>query len=186
MLQDELAGQAAALRSGLHEWTVDHLNGPNVALLDLVDHQDVRSVEDGERLVGRWRGVGAFVDATIDNLRRAVADGRVAARAPVDRTLAELDALLAKPPRTWKMAAPSDAAHDDWPEDAAAAFREAVVDAVTEDVAPAFRRYRDALEREILPAARPDDRVGLGNVPGGDVAYAAMVRVHTTLGLDPA
>jgi uncharacterized protein (DUF885 family) len=186
MLEDELGGQAAALRSGLHEWTVDHLSGPNVALLDLVDHQDVHTVEDGERLVRRWRGVGAFVDATIDNLRRAVADGRVAARAPVERTLAELDALLAKPPTAWKMAAPAEAAHDDWPAGAAAAFREAVVDAVAEDVAPAFRRYRDALRRDILPAARTDERVGLGHVPGGDEAYAALIRVHTTLELDPA
>jgi uncharacterized protein (DUF885 family) len=55
-----------------------------------------------------------------------------------------------------------------------------------EDVAiPAFRRYREALELEILPAARSDDQPGLGHVPGGAAAYRAMIRVHTTLDLEP-
>ena len=38
MLVDEARGQADALRTGMHEWTVDPLSGPAVSLLDLVDY----------------------------------------------------------------------------------------------------------------------------------------------------
>jgi Uncharacterized protein conserved in bacteria len=54
------------------------------------------------------------------------------------------------------------------------------------DVAvPGFRRYRETLERKILPIARPDDRPGLVHLPGGATAYRDMIRVHTTLDLEP-
>ena len=38
---------------------------------------------------------------------------------------------------------------------------------------------------ELRPIARPDDRAGLARVPGGDAAYARLVRAHTTLDLAP-
>ncbi len=185
MLADEIAGQLASIGTGVHTWTVDHLAGPNVSLLDLADHQTIRSVEDGERLVSRWRAVGPYVDRIIENLRSALATGMVAARAPVERSLEELRSLEARRPADWPMAAPASAAHAGWADVEMATFREAVLDAVAEDVAPAFRRYRTVLEREILPAARPNDRPGLAHLPGGQDAYAALVRVHTTLDLSP-
>jgi uncharacterized protein (DUF885 family) len=58
MLVDEARGHADALRTGIHEWTVDPLSGPTVSLLDLVDYQVIRTPEDGRALVARWRDVG--------------------------------------------------------------------------------------------------------------------------------
>ena len=52
-------------------------------------------------------------------------------------------------------------------------------------VRPAFATYRDVLINEVLPTGRPADRPGLSWLPGGDVAYAALVRVHTTTDRSP-
>src|SRR5439155_951006 len=46
-------------------------------------------------------------------------------------------------------------------------------------------RYREILEGEILPAARPQERPGIVHVPGGAEAYRTWIRVHTTLELEP-
>ena len=48
---------------------------------------------------------------------------------------------------------------------------------------PAYRRLRAFLAREYLPAAR--DSIGLAALPGGDQLYRTLIRVQTTLPLEP-
>src|SRR5204863_2105105 len=58
--------------------------------------------------------------------------------------------------------------------------------AVAADIRPAFAELRAILADEILPAARPPERAGIGNLPGGDAAYRSLVRAVTSLELAPA
>src|SRR5207237_223778 len=44
---------------------------------------------------------------------------------------------------------------------------------------------RDCLRDDLLPAARPDDQVGIRFAPGGPEGYRAAVRRHTTTELSP-
>jgi uncharacterized protein (DUF885 family) len=185
MLIDEATGQATAIRTGIHEWTVDAMNGPQTTLLDLVEYQTIETPEDGARLVARWQAIGPFMDQVVADLRRALATGLVAVRTPVERTIDELRNLDRLPPAEWKLASPAAAPHPAWTEAERETFRTDLLAAVEDVAVPAFRRYRDALETEILPAARPDEKPGLSHVPGGAAAYRAMIRVHTTLDLDP-
>jgi uncharacterized protein (DUF885 family) len=154
-------------------------------LLDLVDYQTIRTPADGRRLVERWNGAGKLFDDLRANLREAADDGLVAAAKPVERLVDILDGQLAEPPERWKLAAPAEAPHDDWSERDLGEFRARLVEAVREVAVPAFRRYRDTLERHVLPIARPEDRPGIMHVPGGEQAYRDMIRVHTTLDLAP-
>jgi uncharacterized protein (DUF885 family) len=186
MLEDESKGGAAAIRTGVHEWTVDPLGGPTVSLLDLVDYQSIRTPEDGRALVARWQAIGPHLDQMGVNLRRAAADGRVAAITPIERVLDVLRSLEALPAEDWKLAAPATAVHDGWSDVDRTRLRDDVLGAVRDVAIPAFRRYRETLEREILPVARPSERAGLVNVPGGAEAYRDWIRVHTTLDLEPA
>lgn len=185
MLVDEAAGQAAAIRTGIDRWTVDPLGGPTVSLLDLVDWHTVERPEQGEALLARWRAVGTYLDQVIDELRRAAAEGRVACATPVERVVDVLRTLEEQRPEAWRMAAPAQAPLDGWPAAEAERFRAAILDAVRDVAIPAFRRYLDALEREIHPRARPPERPGLVHVPGGADAYRTLIRVHTTLDLEP-
>ena len=185
MLVDEARGQADSLRTGIHEWTVDPLSGPTVSLLDLVDYQVIRTPEDGRALVSRWRDVGRYLDQERAGLREAAADGRVAVETPVRRQLEVLANLEREPAEQWKLASPAGAAHEDWPGAELSRFRSDLLEAVSEVAVPAFRRYRETLERDIAPLARPADRPGLVHLPGGAEAYRTLIRVHTTLDLSP-
>ena len=104
---------------------------------------------------------------------------------PVQRQLEVLESLDQTPPDQWKLAAPAGAAHDDWPERDLSAFQRDLVETVAEIAIPAFRRYRDTLQRDIAPVARSADRPGLVHLPGGADAYRTLIRVHTTLDLSP-
>jgi uncharacterized protein (DUF885 family) len=96
-----------------------------------------------------------------------------------------LAGLEREPAERWKLAAPAAAAHEDWPEAELSRFRSDLIEAVREAAVPAFRRYRETLERDIAPIARPADRPGLAHLPGGADAYRTLIRVHTTLDLSP-
>jgi uncharacterized protein (DUF885 family) len=56
---------------------------------------------------------------------------------------------------------------------------------ITDGVVPALRRLRTGIERDVLPSARDDDRVGIRFVDGGQDGYRAAVRRHTTTDLTP-
>jgi uncharacterized protein (DUF885 family) len=185
MLIDEAAGHAASLRTRTYEWTVDPLSGPAVTLLDLVDYQSIETPDDGRAMVARWRKIGDYLDELIAGLRRATPDGRVAVRNPVDRAIDVLRGLEATSPEQWKLANPAAVEHDAWAARDQAAFRDGLLAAVRDVAVPAFRRYREVLEQEILPAARPQDRPGLEHIPGGLDTYRTWIRVHTTLELEP-
>jgi uncharacterized protein (DUF885 family) len=185
MLIDEASGQARAIRTGMHEWTVDPLGGPTVTLLDLVDYQTITTPEDGRAFATRLGGIGRYLDQLGANLREAAADGYVAVVKPVERVLDVLAHLEATPAEDWKLAAPAAAAHDDWSETDQRRLREAIETAVRDEAIPGFRRYRETIEGTVLPLARPEDKPGLVHLRGGAEAYRDCIRIHTTLDMTP-
>jgi len=60
-------------------------------------------------------------------------------------------------------------------------FLNAVLTSVEDEIYPAMADYRSFLRDHVLPVARSDQRPGISHVPGGNAAYLALVRHHTTL-----
>ena len=171
----------------LEQWTVDPRDGPQVAYLDLAGLQPVRTPADGRALVARWRAMPKTLDQKTANLLKGLSIGKVSARSEVERVVRQLDDLLAKPDAEWPLSAPAGrVAPGSWAKDQLVQFQDDLRLAVADGIRPAFARYRDAIRDRILPRARGDAAVGIHNVPGGDACYAALVRVHTSLTLDPA
>jgi uncharacterized protein (DUF885 family) len=184
-LIDVLDGELHALRSGIQEWNVDPMSGPQTTFMDLPDFQTITTPEDGRRMVARWRQMGPYIDQAIANLRESMADGRVAVARNVERTIDELEGLAACEASDWKVADPAKLPLEDWPDSDRDRFRGEILGAVGDVIVPAFRRYQETLERHILPGARSNDKPGLCHVPEGDAAYRGLMRYHTNLDLDP-
>jgi uncharacterized protein (DUF885 family) len=195
-LTDEEALSVSALRHGVDAelaflaadafaYTVDAMNGPQTAFLDLADLQPLRDPADGQALVARWRAMGPWLDAFVANLQRGLDDGLAPIQFAVQRVIAELDALLARPAEELPISQPARASLDGWSDSDAAAFRDAVGSAVRDEILPAFTRYRAFLADTALPRARDEAHAGIGNLPGGDERYRSLVRAHTTTELTP-
>lgn len=185
MLIEVVEGQIAGLDCASHEWVVDPLGGPQVDFLNLPSIQPVSTPAQGRDMVARWRAMAPWLDAHIANLREGLARGRVATSDQVKSVLDELADLLGKSPEELSLMRPAKEAPAEWPPAERAAFERELRDAVTRDVLPAFRRYEEFLEREVQPAARPQDRVGLAHLPGGAACYRASIHRHTSLDLPP-
>ena len=185
-LREALAADLALLDSGLVEWNVDPLDGIPVDFLNVPAYQRLETPDDGRHMVARWRAMAACTDQHVASLRRSRAAGRVACRAPVDRTIDILAEVLGRPAEDWPLLAPLGGlgALPGWTTADRERFSTELREAVNRDIRPAFGRLHDALVTEILPAARPAERPGMCHVDGGLAGYRGLVRAHTSLDLD--
>jgi uncharacterized protein (DUF885 family) len=132
-------------------------------------------------MAARWRAIGPYVDAQLDDLRVAVAEGRLPVRDPVLRVIAQLDDLAGRPDDEWAFLDPLRVERPSWTGAQVAALDAELRDAVARVIRPAFARYRDFLVASVLPRARPSERPGIMHVPGGEEAYRRLIRLHTSL-----
>lgn len=139
------------------EWGILPRNTPVTLLGWLPQVRPVETPEDEAALMARYEAIPAHVDGILDALSIGAATGRYANAESVRRAVEMVREELDRPDPTWSAA-----------------------DAV---VRPALTKYADFLDREILPHGRTGDAVGIHAIPGGHEAYAAMIRMFTTLPL---
>lgn len=161
-----------------HLWQVDPLGGPQVKLAQLPTHHSIRTTEDLDTLLARYRGADAFFRAHVATLREGLAGGWSAPRPVVERLLAQLDAQLAQPAADSPHAGakfPEEGAG--WNAEEAVRRRKELVKAVETGIYPGLAAYRDFLKDELLPKSRLAP--GADKLPGGDACYRAMIRLET-------
>jgi uncharacterized protein (DUF885 family) len=133
----------------------------------------------------RLRALPGFFDRVGSRYRQAARDGRASTQVGLRQAIDQLTGHLARDlaadtlagvalPGTTGPATGLDQA----------AVRAELAAVVGDQVRPAMRRLLAVLEAE-LPAARPDDRVGIRFVPDGLDGYLTAVRRHTTTDLSP-
>ena len=184
-LADVLGHEVDLVESGLAEWEVNPLDGPQVLFLNIASFQPVRTAVDGDRLLRRWREMGPWIDRHVASCRIALADGIGAPAAAIRPVVAELDDLLARPIEDLPLLDPGRSLPGDWSPHDRERFLTDLAASVRDSTLPAFARFRAFLADELLPVARGDDRPGLVSVPGGPAAFRRAARAHTTLDLEP-
>ncbi|HVB14756.1 MAG TPA: DUF885 domain-containing protein [Candidatus Dormibacteraeota bacterium] len=129
----------------------------------------------------RLSSLGEYFDAIVSRHRQASSEGRASTESGVLQAVEQLDGHLAQPlPEDVLVSLPLPAdGHED-------STRARIAELVETQVRPAMRRLRAVLQDELLPVARPDDRVGICFIPGGEEGYRDAVRRHTTTELSPA
>jgi uncharacterized protein (DUF885 family) len=176
------AGARGELEHGLWEANASAAGyvSPAAMVFQSVPTAPLTSPEAVADYLERLRGLRGYFEAVTRRYREALADGRLSARVGVRQAIDQIaghlrrdvtaDALVA-------VALPASV-------DAAAVRTEAAV-IVGGEVRPALRRLLACLEQDLLPVARPDERVGIRFVPGGPEGYRAAVARHTTTSLSP-
>lgn len=162
------------------DWGVSSRSNPLVSLGRLPELHELQTQADVDNLLARLGEVPAWIDQRSANLRAGLAAGRVGIAETIRRTVEQSRETLAR-------------GVDELPvlkligDPALVAATLPEARALTEEqILPALLRYTDVLQYELLDQARPDDRVGLGALPGGADCYAALVRHYTTLDRSPA
>ena len=142
-----------------------------------------RTAKDYQNFLSRMSDFGAQVDLAIANLKEGIQRGVVLPRFAVERLIPQLSFHVVDSPEDSVFFGPVQA----FPKGVPAADRERLEAAystvIMEQVVPAYRRLRDFLAVQYLPAAR--ETVGYSALPNGDAWYDFLVRYHTTTDLSP-
>jgi uncharacterized protein (DUF885 family) len=171
ILKEALEGSVAMRSCRLELWSVSQfVNGWQVQLAYLASIQPVGTDEARREALARWSALPKFIDTEIANLREGLAAGYSAPAGNVRIVIDQMNTLIATPLAESPFDSPS--VRDKAPE-----FRSAFDALVRDQLVPAFRRYRDFLQREYLPAARVPVAVSFN--PSGQACYEAAIRAHS-------
>ena len=160
----------------MHELqVVDQMNGPQQTLPQLTQFQPADTPERLDAFMARLSAYPAMMAAYTQILHESMASGLTAPRIVAERTIAQIERLLAVPiesavvPAMVKVASETD--------------RERVRDAVRDHVYPADAAFLETLKGDYLAATREDP--GIWSAPNGEALYRTLIRRWTTLELDP-
>ncbi len=160
----------------IHELrVVDQMGGPQTLLPQLVQFQPADTPERLERLLARLAEYPRYMAANAQLLRDGLASGLTAPRIVAERTIAQIERLLAIPIEEAVVPAMATVARDE--------DRERIRDAVRAHVYPADQAFLDTLRGDYLAATREEP--GIWSAPNGEQLYRTAIRAWTTLDLDP-
>ena len=146
--------------------------------------QPFKTVKDYENWLARGNRFPVLVDSAIANMREGMKAGVVQPRALMVKVGPQIDALLQPNAEDTLFWGPIKA----MPADFSAADKSRLTDAyramIGQQLMPSFRKLRDFIANEYLPATR--DTVGMDKLPDGAAWYAFNVRQSTTTDLTPA
>lgn len=184
-LIEEVEDQLAWYSCRFEQWVVDPLGGPQVQLMNIPDYTTIETPKDAAAYVKRVRAMGPYLNDHVANLRDGLALHEAASVDPVLKTIDELTRLTSAPIESLAVWKPATAPHPGWLPSDRDRFATDLRDAIESSLRPGLVRYRDMLESEVLPAARPPEKAGLAALPGGLECYKKMIRMHTSLDLTP-
>jgi uncharacterized protein (DUF885 family) len=153
---------------------VSHLLGPGPLLAILSSLQRADTSERATKYVARLEAFPSYLEEVGKVAMDGARAGQTQPALVVDRSIAQVERLLALAPE----ASPGMEPVKDAPD----SHREQVAGVLRERVWPAYARYLETL-REYRRSAR--ESIGLLDLPNGDVIYAALIKGFTTLTLDP-
>ncbi len=157
------------------QWNVSPRGNPLVRAGYLPELHPLESEADGERFLARLGALPRALDEQAANLRTGLEAGRVANRTSAILTVEMVRAQLERPDEEWPLLELTGEA--EWIE----ALRPEVKTLLAEEIRPAFERWVDVLEEDVVPAGREGAAVGLGGLPEGAACYEALVGHYTTL-----
>jgi uncharacterized protein (DUF885 family) len=155
---------------------VDQMEGPQTILPQLAAFQSTDTAERFDLFLARLADYPRFMAAVGDVVLEGLAGGLTAASIVTERTIRQLEAMLALPegesPIVTAVTVP------------AGRDRDRLVEAVRKYVRPADAEYLEVLSGDYRTASRHDP--GLWSAPHGEQLYRTQIRAWTSLDLDPA
>jgi uncharacterized protein (DUF885 family) len=155
-------------------YAVSHMFGPAALLADIGALQRADTPERLDRFVARLSAFPTFLRALGTVAEGGARAGQVVPALVVDRTIGQVERLLAGPVEESPAMLPVANGRAEDKDRVAAVIRDAVH--------PAYQGYLEALQR-YRPSAR--ETIGLLDLDGGAAIYAHEILTNTTLALDP-
>ena len=173
--RDRLEASVARRVCHTSEWNISPTwTGWQSMLSSTFAQQPVGTDAERATALTRLRAVAPYLDTEVANARAGMKAGYLAPASNVRAVIAQADAMLAGAPDTSPFYDPAARSKN-------TVFSKEVGTLIVESINPAIRRYRDFLQKEY----RGREAVGVSANPDGAACYAASLRFHTSLSVEP-
>lgn len=190
LLLEDLESDAASEVCAFESWELSSYDNPIGSTNHLPELHLVSSVADGKHLLARYGEIPRVIRERQENLMLGLSAGRVSSHESVKRLLAQYDRQLSKPVGEWSLVSvlsspEAKARRKGFSEAEEKAFLDEAKQIVEKQIAPAYRSFRDFVEKEVFPKTRPDDQEGVSFVSGGEACYQSRILMHLGSAHDP-
>ncbi len=158
-----------------YQWRIDHIDGPQSWMIQILNFTPLKTEEDAMALTARFKAYPYFFEQYMANLNEGLKNRRAAPRIAVERTIKQIEEMLAKTPED----SPFGLKIKTMPKELAAKHHDRAMTAVNQTVWPSLQKFLNFLKNDYLANSRNDD-VGIGAINGGQEAYEFLIRYHTT------
>ena len=165
------------------EMPVDQLNGVQVFLPQLPTLLSFRSVKDYEDYISRLKQMPRFLDQTIVQMQKGMADKLMPPRFLLDKVTEQCNGVAIQAPRDSPFAQPFKDFPSSISEADQARLREQGIAAIRDAVLPSYVHFAKFVREDYAPHGRTE--VGVWSLPDGDNYYAFRVKQSTTTNLTP-
>ena len=183
ILRTMLGDVIDADRFGAALMPVTASDGFHVAFTRLPSQMPMTTVAEVENYLARLRAWPAHVEAQIANMREGLRTGRTLPAVAIQGLPATIAAHVVADPEASVFWTPLAELPSTLPEADRARLMEEGRAVIETAVVPGYAAFLAFMEGEYLPGARAT--IGLGDLPGGEAAYAWRVRQFTTLDVTP-
>ncbi len=146
--------------------------------------QPFKTVHDYDNWLARGNRMPVLVESIIEDMRQGMKAGVVQPRALMVKVVPQYDAIIKDKPEDSLFWGPISSMPKDFSDADKARLTAAYRDMIGQKVMPSFRKLRNFIANDYLPATR--STVGMDKLPNGSAWYAYNVRTTTTTDMSPA
>lgn len=165
------------------EMPLNQMGGPQVNFPQLVSVQPFKTAKDFQNYLARLKAFPKVMDDTITNMRAGVKDGITLPKLLTDDVIAQVKGMVKDDSIAKVFLDPLDQLPKDLDAATKAKLEGDISAAVKGGVMPAYGRLLAFLEKDYLPASKPEP--GEWALPDGKARYAYDVKVMTTTEMTP-
>ncbi len=162
---------------------VNQMGGIHIEAPQLASLLPFETVKDYEDYATRLRNLPAQLDGTIAFMREGMAKKLMPPRFLLGKVADQATGIGSKKPEESPFAMPLAKLPESFSAADKARLRGLVLDAIRDQVNPAYVRFATFVSKEYAPAGRTE--VGMWSLPDGDANYAARVKRTTTTDMTP-
>ncbi|MFL6465992.1 MAG: DUF885 domain-containing protein [Bryobacteraceae bacterium] len=165
------------------EMPIDQFNGVHLQLAQLPSNTRFSTIKDYEDYVSRLRQFPRAFRQIEETLRLGMKDSLMPPRYLLEKTLTQAQGIADAQESTSSFAAPVQKFPSTVSSDAQKQLRAEVLQAIEQEVRPAYRELAQFLQATYAPLGRSEP--GVWAIPHGDAYYRQQIRVMTTTELTP-
>ncbi len=184
LMERQLIEQEEAGRFKEWELPINQFHGIHSDLPSEVVDWPFETVKDYDDYVSRLKKMPVQIRQATENLNSGIEDGRVQPAYLMEKVLKQTEDIGGRKPENSPFALPLKKFPAKIPEASRKRITEDVLNAIQDDITPAYARFARFLRSVEIPAGRKEP--GIWATRDGDAYYAFCVRRSTTLDKTPA